>query len=275
MRETKIYPSSMTFAFGEACLAESPSQCWRYQQLADGVWTEIPALYGVIGELNEVVYSNMIDNAQREVPFKRPIGEGFVISGRCDFLLHDRVDECKSISSSSVYASVVKDGNYKLSNLAQLVLYMLEFGRNRGKLFYGYYQFVKPDSGYRLLECDWPSPKGYGVALIDSRTFVVEVRDTNKILVDGVPIAQTVTDLTDNIIHMVRWRSVSEFAPRPMSLSKSDPCQWCPLKGLCLSIDQSETRCMSKAQRLAKSILENTEVKEVNLTRKLLKRSKK
>jgi CRISPR/Cas system-associated exonuclease Cas4 (RecB family) len=250
----KIYPSSMTFSWDGACLAEYNSQCWRYQQLAYGVSASINPFYSELGDLHEERHEKTLTVPyEREKPFKQDFPE-YVVSGRADFVMEGSVDECKASVSSSIKLGVIRDGNVKTSHLAQLTLYLMQFGYDNGRLVYGYYQHDREEN----LVCT------------SERLFDVTL-DNKAILVDGEPSLYTVNDLVSNIVHLGEWLITDELAPRPVPLNFGGPCKYCPLAGLCDKAEQIGAT-VSVLKEEAKSLIENQPQKEVKITKQRRKK---
>lgn len=199
--------------------------CWRYQQLAEGVKTPFPKLFADMGAYNERLYREYLqekgETFEEEVPFKIDLGDGDVVSGRCDFLLDGRVDELKSSSSKHAKAKWSK-GGFDANHLAQHCLYLSHFGKPYGYLVYGKYQENKAGD----------MVKTYG------KRFKVEVREDGGIVVDGGLQAVAMHNLVEYITAAVKWRKSETLAPAPQLDDPTDfrsPCRYCKLAPLCAS----------------------------------------
>lgn len=222
----KIYPSSLTFSFGDYNPASYNSQCWRFQQLSQGVrGPPLHPSYAAIGEQNENEHAATLTAPfQAELPFKRDLGNNTVLSGRADFVLADSIDECKASFTEN-------KGKPKDEHLAQLTCYLLEFQLTRGRLVYGYYK-----------------QRSNGTFKRESvTTFNVEL-DGDALLVNGSDTGFKASELVNTIVQLTKYLNSDLPAPRPSTATSFfSPCKYCPVKDLCDRIEGegltiSETR---------------------------------
>jgi len=193
-------------------------------QLSEGAKrSELHPDYAAIGLMHEEMHERENPTAQREVPFKRQVTDNAVLSGRADFVFDDHIDECKATFSDTTFRNA-KSGKPEMSHLTQLVCYMMEFGKSRGRLIYGY--FVKGKDG-QLKRKD---------------TAIIEVQrsDERLIYVNGASTGYTDMDLINSIMQIAHWKPLDVPAPRPAAQGYNSACRYCPLKELCDRIDDQE-----------------------------------
>jgi len=201
-----------------------------------------------LGKLHEDNYAATLTDFEAEVPFKIDLGNA-VVSGRADFVLADRIDECKGMVSASGKLAVIDKGYFKLNHLAQLVLYLGAFKKDLGRLVYGYYELGEE-----------------GLVQVASRTFVVTLRKGVIIQVDGVDTDYTTEDITSSIRNAAKWLNTEEFAPRPAKAEQKfgGPCHFCPLKPLCDNIDKGGAD-FAKARVVAEMLITTKPMNEVKI----------
>jgi hypothetical protein len=236
----KLYPSSTAFAWGSLSLTDSSNACFRYQQLAHGIYTEIHPKYKEVGDLHEVNYSKSLTVPyDRELPFKWQISDTAYVSGRVDFKLESSITECKATLSPGMQTSLNK-GYYKKMHLAQLVVYLGAFGFDSGVLHYGYYGELEGQ-----------------LTQIKTWDFHVNVDQYGRITVDGNPTDYQAQDVAQHLVKQAEYRQSDDLAPRPAGANSfGGPCHFCPLSPIC---DAYETGGMSKSlmKEAAEEIIRN------------------
>ena len=229
----KIYPSSLTFSYMDYNPASYNSQCWRFQQLSQGVrGPPLHPSYAAIGEQHENEHAKTLTVPfQAELPFKRDLGNGIVLSGRADFVLSDSIDECKASFTEN-------KGKPKDEHLAQLTCYLLEFQLTRGKLVYGYYK-QRADGTFKRESVT---------------TFQVQL-DGDVLLVDGFDAGFKASELVNSIVQLSKYLNSDLPAPRPSTATSFfSPCKFCPVKDLCDRIE-SEGKTITESRAEAAELI--------------------
>lgn len=140
--------------------------------------------------------------------------EGPNFEGHADAIAGDTVYELKSVTSNNVWRNVCS-GDYKLSNLAQLVGYMLMSGRDYGVLAYTKYVDKKPT---------------------DTIQFAVKLTSSGAIVVNGVFTKYTTVDWWNHHKYMVAGLLENWLNPdRPVDpkFGFNAPCMWCTWNPVC------------------------------------------
>ena len=241
----KIYPSSVSFAWGDVNFTDSNNACWRYVQLAGSVRTDIHPAYMELGDLHEVGYSKRHPDLQREVPFQWRVGQA-LISGRVDFIGGGGITECKATFSQHVRKQVL-GGKPKTNHLAQLTCYMVAHERPFGQLVYGYYE-----QGETELE------------MVDEVYFDVTINDQGQILVNGDKSDYGVNDLLAYIKKRLQYTPEAELAPRPLDKMV---CRMCPIKDACEAYE-GQGLTPEDTAKMAQELLANAVIKPPRITRR-------
>lgn len=215
---------------GDLVITKYDSGCLRSILLrANGVSAgEIPELYARCGRAAEE--QRALDLAANDISFvrelviKTQLSPNVEYSGRADFVCQvpdvgTVVDECKGHTSKDTRRSVIRNGEYNVSYLAQLVSYMVRLRTQRGRLVCGYYE--EDEAGQLVRQ--------------EGRTFKVEIDDEGAILVDGVSSTYAVTDLLAHQRAAVRALETQAVGPRPDKANQKygGPCSYCPFKAAC------------------------------------------
>jgi hypothetical protein len=201
---------------------------------ANGIKTgEIPELYqrcGAAAEDRHAAYLKGRSNQfLREVVLRAPLSSKVEYSGRADFVVEipnvgTVVDECKGHTSKDTRRSVIRNGEYNVGYLAQLVSYMVRLRTQKGRLICGYYE--EDENGEFVCQ--------------EQRFFKVEIDDEGSIIVDEVSSGYCVADLLAHQRAAVRVLENQEVAQRPdkASLKFGGPCSLCPFKSACDAYDK-------------------------------------
>lgn len=169
-----------------------------------------------IGHRNEEVYC---EQYLKDVPHERDVLLSTdTFEGHADVVTDDAVYELKSVTSPKVWSNA-KAGKYKLSNLAQLVGYMIVGGRDAGWLCYTFYEGGEPKATVQF-----------------EVTF-----DVMAIHVNGAPTGYCKSDWWEHHFYMLReLNSVGPLHPdQPVDPSNNfgTPCTWCPFSSVCDSFN--------------------------------------
>lgn len=232
----KFYPSSSAFMVGDLVITKYDSGCLRSILIrANGIRTgAIPELYQRCGATAEVQHAADLKAKGvtfiREMGLKAQLTPNVEYSGRADFVcqvpnIGTVVDECKGHTSKDTRRSVIRNGEYNISYLAQLVSYMVRLRTQKGRLVCGYYE--EDERGQLVRQ--------------EERTFKVEIDEDGAILVDGVSSTYSVTDLLAHQRAAARVLENQEIAPRPDKAAQKygGPCSYCPFKAACDAHDLS------------------------------------
>lgn len=221
--------SSSAFAWGQLVYTDYNSGCLRKILVQSReVYTEIDPKYGRVGTANEDLHAKSISGRfAKEAEFRRELSYPVTISGHADFVHHDEtwratsVDELKSVSSPNTRRIVIKNGNYKTENLAQLVCYMWAFDVTRGRLIY---RFFDKD--------EQPTD--------DVRIFEVDVDEFGRINVDSKPSQFTIHDLFSHQQQAARTIATGHVPQRPYRWDAPfvSPCSRCAFAKACDEWDQ-------------------------------------
>ena len=179
-----------------------------------------------MGDLQEQLHAVDLGHQNQlwEIPFRRQVSPTATLSGRCDFIVGDTIDEAKSTTSADLVRNA-RYGKPDTGHLAQLVCYLLEFGLRSGRLIYGY--FEKSKDG-KLVRKD------------QARVNVELVGE--DVHVNGLPTGHKTPELINSILQLDRWLSSDLPAPRPGETgSFFGPCKYCPMAELCKEIDNSDS----------------------------------
>lgn len=232
----KFYPSSSAFMVGEVVVTKYDSGCLRAILIkSHGVTAgDIPQAYADVGLASEEQHAADLSaeglQFTREVSIKVPLSPTVTYSGRADFVVNfpkagTVIDECKGTISKNTRKDAIRNGEYNISYLAQLVSYMVRFKTQKGRLVCGYYE-----------ETHEAEPK---LVRQEERTFKVEISDDGNISVDGEPSGYCVADLFAHQRAAVRVLENQEVAARPDKWRQKygGPCTYCPFKIACDKFD--------------------------------------
>lgn len=230
MKITKIYPSSAAFMVGDLVFAQYSSSCLRNQLLAsEGVKEPFNPIHTKRGAIAEKRYEDALIAAdadyEREVPFKIEIEPGVVVSGRVDFKLSgSRIDEIKSSESLSVIQDVIKDGNPKEANVAQLITYLMAESLTYGSLVYSAFKWNKKAQVYEH---------------IADRVFSVQLMARGEIYVDEKLFRFHARDVVAHMLATARVIRNRSIASRPFNHKGFDgPCKRCAFATTCGLYDE-------------------------------------
>lgn len=193
---------------------------------------DIPEAYQRVGAEHERQHAEDLKDAGipfvREMVIKAQLSANVEYSGRADFVctipnVGTVIDECKGHSSKNTRRDVIRNGEYNISYLAQIVSYMTRFRTQKGRLVCGYYEETEDGALVRQEE----------------RTFKVEIDDAGGIDVDAVPSGYSVADLLAHQRAAVRVLENQEVATRPDKWNQKfgGPCTFCPFKAACDQYD--------------------------------------
>lgn len=255
----KYSPSMAAFQHGELTISPYSSGCMRHIWFsAHGVREDIPAIYLEVGATHEIRQDQKlserddVDDYTLEVPLKGSIlgADGVEYSGRADAIVKysdgtKEVQEFKSTISKTARREVIRKGNVKLNQLAQLVSYMIQEECENGRLVAGYYEL-----------------DGEDFICTEEREFVVKINDEGLILVDGEPSGYRVQD---QLAHMQKAAQIIKddvIGERPLNWQQKwgGPCSFCPMKNTCDKIDQGLSK--EEALESAKQDIEQHTVHE-------------
>ncbi len=240
----KVRGSSSAFMLGDKVVTRYSSGCLRHILLqSHGLRDTLDPKHIERGALNEERFLQRLTNDptylgttgkfDREKVLTSPIN-GFddtFFAGRCDYYLYDLpgtptrlVEELKSTESSSVLSQVIRQGHYKLENLAQLIAYMTELQCVDGRLRYTYY---KRDKKTQVLTES------------AERVFIVHIEDSGAILVDGEPSDVSVQDQLKHRQASAVAINNTDVPVRPIGWDAGweSPCKFCQFASACDSYD--------------------------------------
>jgi hypothetical protein len=210
---------------GDLVYTEYSSGCLRSLLLtSEGVREPFDPKHSERGALNEERYERALMAAgadfSREEPFKIQIAPDAVVSGRVDFVIADtRIDELKSTESTNVIREVIKNGNIKQSNVAQLVVYIMAKGLTFGNLIYSAYKRDK---------------KTKELIHVSDRVFSVQLMADGGIYVDEKKFEFTAGDVVSHLLATARVIRHRTIAPRPYKHADfSGPCKFCVFAPTC------------------------------------------
>ena len=224
MREQKlsVRGSQSSFVQDGQAISIYGTGCFRKQLIGSfGIEEPFPPDIALLGAQNEVRYEEQLKAAgtvyEREVVVKQPIlGEAY-FSGRMDFWCPEetvKIRELKSASSENTYKEVIKKGNVKATNLAQVIAYMVCKEETRGSLVYTYYP---------------------GNAEPIERVFDVSINDSGEIAVDSRHSGYTVADYLQHRIRSAVLIQNKEVGEKPKNADDKwrSPCKYCKYAAAC------------------------------------------
>lgn len=221
-RSKKMYPSSFSMPIGQTVKAPFHNGCLRFRVFQDLIpRQDIPVGSQGIGELGElaVMYRFPKDaNIEREVPVKHQLEDGFLISGRIDFLETTEngkkiVHEVKSTGSRYQYTNGINKGKISETHLGQLITYMSILQTDLGFLHLNYFHFNR-----KVTSVD-----------METRIFKVELRET-KIFIDGKEYDKTAIDILRYWAMLQNAIASEDLPPKPVS---EFACDKCPFSKVC------------------------------------------
>ncbi len=232
----KIHGSSSGWMWGSLVITQYASGCLRSILLgANGIRDTIDPKHAERGLQYENEYAGQYPNLEREKVIFHPISPyvDTYYSSRCDFykpaddLAERRVVELKSSESRSVYSDVIKHGNYKINNLAQLVSYMVSLETPNGTLSYGYFERDKKDPKVLIKRSE--------------RVFDVKIGDDGSVHVDHQPTQFKAQDQLDHRHAACDVLNENLVWARPYNWNAGwdSPCRMCPFKKTCDKYDRS------------------------------------
>ena len=210
-----------------------------------------------IGAINEEYWDTLLSNQGvkfvKEKEFAEYITPDTSFCGHSDFVVEDElghiVYELKSVTSKNTYNKVFKKGEYKLTNLAQCVNYMVSQETNRGRLCYTSFIAAveyKEIENYTMDEITEKINAAIAADQIETKVFEINVDDSGEVTVDGKK-----TDF--NVLHTLEHRRKTAealeqnriFEGRPQSTEiGGNLCHFCPFSVVCnkltLEIDSED-----------------------------------
>ena len=244
-KKLKIYPSASGFMLGSGVIAEYNSACPRYIVISkEAKQKDIDPIYKQLGVFHEDWYASQLgtDLEERERPITFEIENNVWYSGRCDFQTKSgEIHETKASLSKNFLYSVINKGKYKTSHLAQLVSYMIQFKRTKGKIICGFYK--KKDETFEQIK---------------TRIFEVGINPEGRILVDNLDSGYSVQDQLGHLKLVAEILISEEIKDRPINhIDFSGPCFFCGLKNLCKSYDNGSIGT-AELKVEGKKVLNNT-----------------
>lgn len=180
-----------------------------------------------LGWLNEKLFeceASGLDIAESQRVIQEAITEEVSFGGHPDIVLKDGTPyELKSIQSANVLSKIIRQGEWKLNNLAQLVSYMISLKALRGILRYD--SFIYAD----------------GLKSADFREFVVEIQDDGAVFVDGAESGITVAHVLAHrnaAAAVLEQRKVESERPMAWRYKDVNPCKYCPFLPVCDDYDR-------------------------------------
>lgn len=227
--------SSSAFQWGSIVHTTWKTGCLRKILIqSKGYESAIDSKYTILGKINEDRHEKRLQEKglqyKKEVEFLRGGSvAGTTFSGHVDFLILDSngkpwwVDELKSVSSKNQYRKLIKQGDYNVENLAQLVAYMVEARVVLGRLIYTFYDEEKIAQ--------------------DERIYKVDIDAFGRIFVGDDPTQFTVNDL---LAHQYAAAKVilesTVFPDRPFRGESPfvGCCNYCPFSTACAKYEAGE-----------------------------------
>lgn len=277
--QKKINPSSAAFLWDNLVITDYSSGCLRAILMnSKGIReASIPKAYAEVGEAHEKQHELMLQSSDqvvayvREYAVKVPVAgyEDIMYSGRIDFLCNylsvgKVVHETKGTISKNTRLKVLRKGEVKVNQLAQLVSYMIVVKTTKGKLFCAYYEL---DNGVLQKQ--------------EERVFKVEIDDSGAIFIDGTQSQFTVQQQMAhrNMSAKVVQNDLIYDRPDKWNQKFGGPCTSCVFKRTCDAYDDIpmtvEEFCDSAKQDIAlKAVIDASKpsplpnVKRVSKTKK-------
>lgn len=231
----KYYPSSAAFATGFLVHTTYNSGCLRKIYLADqGLREKLKQDVSRVGADNEDAFEkSLIESGlkySRESAVKSDTG-AVLFSGRTDFQTVDEIIELKSTRSKNK-RTALRAGRIPVENVAQIVAYMLETEKPKGRLIFTYY-----DEEKKLKE-DYEFPiriENDGSIWISDREYRFNVYDQ---LHHRVLLALLYTDRS----------CTSPTFSRPVGYDRQfdSPCTFCPFKIACDQLDKGSVNTLEE-----------------------------
>lgn len=200
-----------------------------------------------IGFYNENLFKAELEHYgipfRADVAVDEPLRETIAFEGHADFLVYNGnepiVYELKSVTSPNTYKKVFEKGEFKYSNLAQLLRYMLVTGTSYGVLRYT--SFMEAITYKEIGELSWDEILIRLKAIEpESRQFQVEIHEDGHITVDGETI---LFDVFDSIAHTEAAAYILEknqvFPDRPKDARGETPCHFCKFRDVCDRFDEA------------------------------------
>jgi hypothetical protein len=258
--QKKIKPSNAAFMWDNLVVTEYSSGCLRNILLdSKGVRDDIPKIYMEVGKVHEDQHEKMIQGDEnvivyaRELEVKIPVPgyEDVLYSGRIDFLCNyiqagKVVHETKGTISKNTRSKVIRKGEVKINQLAQLISYMIHVRTVRGKLICGYYEL---DNNVLKLQ--------------EERTFRVVIDDSGLIFIDGQPTSYTVGQQLKhrNTAAEVVSKDIIWSRPDKADQKYGSPCNNCVFKPTCDKYDAGMLPTVEEFIRSAQLDIDNKVVK--------------
>ena len=246
-KRLRVYPSSAAFMWGRVVFTEYASGCLRRILLdANGVREPFNPIHSERGELNEDLFEEKLRERgevtyQREKPFRESIPTtSCQLSGRIDFnIIYDDPavpggkvvvpHELKSTESESQRKSRIQYGKWGLNNVAQLVVYLLVEGVDRGVLQYTF--FERTADG---LVAAKPIQRPRSIRKTEA-AYDVRILGDSYVEVGGSKTQFTAFDVLDHVYWAAKVIEDDIVWERPANydLKFGSPCTFCPFKNTC------------------------------------------
>lgn len=243
----KLYPSGIAPVFGYTTNSYKES-CPRFYAMSRALGLprgDIDELYKLIGRLaEEKVRQDLIaaktpsQEITFEIPLRHEVAPGWMISGRYDALVRDRVNpgrttlwEIKATISAGKKRRIFDQGELDVKYIGQLVTYMLLTEIPRGVISCHYFEFNEARSALKILS------RNFGVVL-----------DKDRIFVDGkLWETHTVKDFTRYYALMM---DAVEGVQLPAKTMNARACESCPFNLVCEKSPRSKEEFRSLFETL-------------------------
>ena len=233
-KKTVIGPSGASFAQNGVVIAETPTACpRRWLAKKNGFRTEIDALYGAMGELDEHRWKtkhlreNPDHTIETQIEINHDLSPHLAIKGYIDAKLTtpegSKLVEKKSHISKSQRLAIIRKQTPKMAHVAQLSTYLVTQKMTDGVIINDYYEFDK--------EC---------LTLTNTEGYQFDITlNGRSIEVNGEPYQYDLDNLAEfyKIMNAAVTNDSLPSRPRPVNLSDRKPCVFCPLKDICDQAD--------------------------------------
>jgi hypothetical protein len=215
-------------SYQEACLRLILLRAYEVQPTHDARTLKIFE----VGKLNEQHFINryMQDTKHtEEMELIQELIPGVTIGAHSDVVTDEMVYELKSATSKNTYKQVFEGNKPKLSNLTQLVNYLIILKRQKGMLVYTYYGDMKEEI----------EPKD--MIPVSDIFFEITFSEEGQVLVNGEDIYNlNVRDVYNHTLLAAQYLKEDKVYPhRPASVELGgNPCHYCPFKKTCEQYDR-------------------------------------
>lgn len=261
----KLYPSSAAFMQEDTVITGYDSGCLRKILLTSkNVRGQIPTVYMEVGAVHENQYEALLKSDPtvsrflRELPIKQPVPgfETVMYSGRMDFVVEEIlkrtegvtfapmktrevITETKGSISKTTRREVIRKGNVKVNQLAQLVSYMIARQSPYGRLVCAYYE--RHPETLQLVKCE-------------ERMFKIFIDDEGAVLIDGMPSGFTVEDQINHRKAAAKVLVEDRVGERPDGWTDiyKGPCCRCIHKDTCSRFDAGHVKDTEEFVALAR-----------------------